>query len=354
MKVSLIFIVSIFLLSQIRDQNLSFSKVDKPKFNTKRLKDRKVSDTAFYYSSQTGDKSSVSPLLKKALKEFGLIHLLTPSGIHLSSLLLFIFLFLRRKFHKFIYFILLFIFMPLTGFYSLKRIIIFHILKCFKISNQNSFILTFLIDILIGGYASSPLSFAFSFLCWGVIIFTQGSRFKLIYNLFLCQLIISYFTNFPINPISIIINPIFTSLFSFVFPLLSINFWILSENAIDSSIINFFYFFKTTLIFLSKNTNFLLFIPTSVMLFIPIFHQLKTKYPIYLLLVLPTSLNLVSQLKPVLHKDVITPLSHISENLSFKNDKINYWDRNCKLKWREDINQIFCKKKPSNKGGLSI
>jgi hypothetical protein len=90
------------------------------------------------------------------------------------------------------------------------------------------------------------------------------------------------------------------------------------------------------------------------MLFIPIFHQLKTKYPIYFLLVLPTSLNLASQLKPIEHKDVITPLSHISEILSLKKDKFNYWDRNCRLKWREDINQVFCKKKPSNKGGLSI
>ena len=149
MKVSVVFIISILLLSQIYAQNISFSKKVPLNLNIKRLKDWKPNQSAFYYSSQTGEKVGISPTLKKALKEFGLIHLLTPSGIHLSSLLLVFFLFIKRKAHKYIYFCLLILIIPLTGFYSLKRIIIFHILKCFKLSTQQSFILTFIIDIFI-------------------------------------------------------------------------------------------------------------------------------------------------------------------------------------------------------------
>jgi hypothetical protein len=354
MKVSIIFVISIFLLSQIKAQNLPFSKKVQLKLNTKRLKAWKPGQSALYYSSQTGDKTRISPVLKRALKEFGLIHLLTPSGIHLSSLLLFFFLFIKRKIHKYLYFILLCIIMPLTGFYSLKRIIIFHILKCFKLSNQYSFIATFLIDIFIGGYSNSPLSFAFSFLCWGVIIFSKGPRLKLIYNLFLCQFIISYFTNFSINPIAIFINPLFTSIFSLLFPIMSINFWIFDQSPIDSTIINFFYFFKTSLIFLSNTTSILLFIPTSLMLLIPIFHNLKVKYYIYLLLFLPSTLNLLTDKETRGHKDIISPLPHRSETLTIKRNKIVYWDKECKLNWKNEIYSISCKKKPSAMGGLSI
>jgi competence protein ComEC len=354
MKVSLVFLISIFLLTQIQNQKIPFNKVDKPKFNTERLKSWKTNESALYHSSQTGDKTKVSPVLKKALKQFGLIHLLTPSGIHLSSLLLFIFLFLKRKFHKYIYFSLLFLFMPLTGFYSLKRILIFHILKSCKLSNQSSFIFTFIIDILIGGYLNSPLSFAFSFLCWGVIIFTNGSKLKLVYNLFLSQLIISYFSNFPINPISILINPLFTSIFSFLFPVMSINFWFFNENPVDSTIIYFFNFFKSILIFLSLKTSSLLFIPTASMLLIPIFHKFKIKNLIYLLVLTPTSLNLIPLSKSSKHSEVIIPLAHSSERLSSRKRKLNYWDRNCNLKYKGEFIHVFCKKKPSKNGGLSI
>ncbi len=354
MKISVIFLFSIFLLSQINNQSIQFKKKQPNKFNSDRLSSWKQIDREFYYSSQTGNKGKIDLKLKSSLKEFGLIHLLTPSGIHLSSLLLFIFLFLKKSWHKYIYFLLLGLIMPLTGYYSLKRIVIFHIIKCFKISNQYAFILTFIIDLIIGGYAKSPLSFAFSFLCWGVIIFSTGSRFKLVYNLFLAQVIISYFSNLPINLLSLIINPIFTSLFSFLFPIMSINFWILPETSFDFVLQFIFKIFRLLIISLSENTNYLLFIPTSLMLLVPIFHKLSFKNIAIAFLISSSSLGPKMKSLSYSHKKVITPLPSKTERLKVNSTSFDYWDRKCRVNRNTNIKRTICKKKPSKNGGLSI
>lgn len=357
MKLSLIYLISIVLLFQIFDsQSLnSVQKKASPKLNKDRFTGESHKLTSFYISSQTGDKSEISRKLKSSLKEFGLIHLLTPSGIHLSSLLLFIFLFIKKKFYKYIYFAFLLLIIPVSGFYSLKRILYFHIFKCFRLSTEAAFICTFIFDLLIGGFSNSPLSYAFSFLCWGVIIFSQKSKIQVIYNLFLAQLIICYFNQSEINILSIIINPIFTSLFSFVFPILSINFWFLPRSFFDTYCFKFFSVFEWLIVSLSSHTEALLFIPTAPLLLLCFYRKLNFKYIIITTVFCSMNLNRKSEKVLIAnHPNIIIPLADSSEVISKNKRKINFWDRSCSIYAKGDFHRYLCKKKPSNLGGLSI
>jgi predicted membrane metal-binding protein len=121
-----------------------------------------------------GDKTQLSTKEKKLHQALNLQHLMTPSGLHLSSLLvLFSFLSKRPSFTFFILSLLSFCVFPLSGLLSLKRMIIFGLLKVNplkKISNTICFWLTFTISYLLGMYFQSPLSFTLSFVFLGALL----------------------------------------------------------------------------------------------------------------------------------------------------------------------------------------
>lgn len=350
----LIFIFSILLLGFEQSMPKEIYFKSKPvSLNAQRLKTWPKMEAGLYVSTQTGDKSHVSKPLKKVLKEFGLIHLLTPSGIHLSSLLLFLFLFLKKKYKVYVYVLLLFIFIPLSGFYSLKRIIYFHILQIFLKNIRASFLLTFVLDLILGGYLNSQLSFIYSFLFWGVIIFHKGTKFKLILSLFCAQLILCYFNQTNINFFALIINPVVTSIFSLIFPLLSINYWFIHFDFFDGAIIQFFNYFKNILFFLNRNLEIFRFIPVSIVLFIPFFLSFRLKHLVLFSLLFIQDLN-PSTLSAESKKQIYIPLGKSSEVINIKKLNVIFLDRKCSRKFKEIYWEIKCKKKPSSYGGFSI
>lgn len=350
----IILFISIISLAQVSN-NLDQQKIVKPakfEINTSRLSNWPKEERAFYQGSQTGEKAGISRELKKAIKKFGIIHLLTPSGIHLSSILLFIFLFVKKKFRIIVYFILFILFYFLSGFYSLKRIIYFHLINTFLKNSRLLFLFTFLLDIILGGYYLSPLSFIFSFLFWGIIIFHKKSKIDLVMKLFFAQLIISYFFHSEINILALIINPLITSIFSFVFPVLSINFWLLPEFSFDSAILFFFKTLSHFLLWSSSTFSFLDFLPSSLFLALPFIYHFKPKYALILSLCFISPLN-INPPKRSIESSTLS-YSYRSEVLRENFRKIDFYDRKCKRTFMDSFWEIQCKKKPSKFGGLSI
>ncbi|MEX1098770.1 MAG: ComEC/Rec2 family competence protein, partial [Bacteriovoracaceae bacterium] len=124
----------------------------------KRPKSQLRGAPAVYQALITGNKSGVPRKTIDTMKTFGLMHLLTPSGLHLGSFLL-----LFKCFPKFKFLITLLMFLgsfSIPGFLALKRMLVFYLVN-FRLKNiQLSFIATFILSLLIGNYAESPMSFA--------------------------------------------------------------------------------------------------------------------------------------------------------------------------------------------------
>ncbi|MDD0854410.1 ComEC/Rec2 family competence protein [Halobacteriovorax sp. GB3] len=180
-----------------------------------------------------GDKKSFPRALKKKFQNLGLLHLLTPSGLHLSSLILFLSFILRKftKSHRIKNTVIglclssVFFFPKL---YSLKRMGIFYLLsKSLGSKFQNldlwySFLATMLIDLLVGSFRYSPLSFTYSFLFFGSIMALKDKNFLILPSLYLGQMIISYFQFESIYLLGPLFGFALTSLFTLLFPLILI------------------------------------------------------------------------------------------------------------------------------------
>lgn len=351
MKVVLIFLISSILLC-LPTEKSNYKK--RSAYSKKELKSWDVDERSILIATQTGNKSEVPRYLINVYKRFGLLHLMTPSGIHLSSLLMFLFIFIRGKKKLFIYLPLLIISFFVLGFYSLKRIIYFHLFKTVLGNTKYSFLLTFLTDLIFGGYLLSPMSFTFSFLCWGVIIFSE-SKAKLLVNLFATQLFISAFMEQELNFLGILVNPFFTGLFSSSFPLMSLNFWILNFSWLYSTLIFFINLFNESLVFLSTQFNFLNFYSSFsiTLLFILTNIGLPNKRVIVLLIFLHTSPFKIESHSSS-HPSFLATDPKRSQTLKVSHGKYFYFNRVCKRMLRNAFWDISCKKKALRYGGPEL
>lgn len=344
LMVRIVLLISIFLLG------FSFQNSN-PKRPIKQIK-KIHQGQAFYQAAQTGNKSGLRRKYKIALKEFGLIHLLTPSGIHLSSILGLFLLFLPRRYHIGIFCLTLLIFVTTSGLYSLKRVLYFQIITFFlkgKYKNQIGFFLTFILDALLGGYLASPLSYAYSFLFWGVIIFSDKGFSQITINLFWAQLISIYFGTGSVNLFSIIINPLFTGLYSFLFPLFSLNYWVLQLSWLTQLINDFHFLILKSLYFFKQNLSLFLIYSHPLILALPIFTIKKKKNIIFILLFFCLNLNLSEHSS----KDykVFYSIPERSELLTMKKDKLSFFDIMCNRLYFDSFWRYSCKERSSIHGG---
>jgi hypothetical protein len=168
----------------------------------------------FFVKSITGHEPYRQNELKQSLRNLGLIHLLTPSGLHLSSL------FILIKKWRILYPICLFsLFLP--GLYSLKRVAIIKTFRSF-LPLKVSFILSFCIDLLFGNFINSPISFSLSFLFLGIIIFIRKNLWL---HFFIGQMIVSLFFEQSISILALFISPLLTFIFSCAFPWLLMSYF---------------------------------------------------------------------------------------------------------------------------------
>lgn len=325
MHLRLIYIISITIISFAAKQDyyyLHSKQVFQREFSNFWNKEAK----AFYKATQIGTKRGLKKV-KNHMKNFGIIHLLTPSGIHLGAITFVLKSILPRPIYYF-FFVLFTIYLhSLDGFYSLKRICYFFIIKLFTKSNKISFIATFIIDLVLGGFINSPMSYGLSLLFWGIILFSKKGIIGISFNLFIAQLSLAAILKTKISFLSLIINPIFTSFFSFVFPYLSFQYWINAKGFIDELSFDIISLFLLAIKSLD-NLSFTLFIPSTLIIFLFGLNTNFKKVFFYYILLFHNNLNY--------------------ETSRFKETSV-FYEAPCNLKFHKEHFYKTCKKKPSTK-----
>jgi len=217
------------------------------------LKKNNITDNSFFFSKKvyirrnfesmqmgqlllsytTGDRLGLSKHIKDVHNKLYIMHLFTPSGIHLSSIyLMFLPLFgLIKKRNKKAYHLMMIatsLFpLLLSGFYSIKRVAMLRALSSFtKLANLNaslwwSFIGAFFIDLLLGALSKSPLSFIYSFLFLGAIISVSNApQSHFIIALLGGQFLIGFIGSGSVNIVGVLLGIFATSIFTILFPII--------------------------------------------------------------------------------------------------------------------------------------
>lgn len=184
-----------------------------------------------------GNKRSVSKPQINQLNRLNLLHLLTPSGLHLSSLLLFAYpllKFLKRRNRK-IYWLVEFSLVALlywgTSLYSAKRVALLRQILIFKqrikIPLYPLFLVTMFCDYVLGNYHASALSYVYSGVFLGGILCCENRpKWQMPFMLFSCQILLSFFSTGTFYFLGSIIGLLVTPLFSLVFPIFFLFYWI--------------------------------------------------------------------------------------------------------------------------------
>lgn len=318
------------------------------------------------FSLLVGEKRGLSTDERKAFSHLGLFHLLTPSGLHYSSLLKLPKLFLANKIFVIINILIFFILKYFESFSAITRVVLYHSLKSIlpnlKVKKSHTaFIIAFIIDLLTSSFNSSGLSFLFSFLFWGTIMFYSERKVLCLWLLFLSQMFVSSLMIQEINPIALFLNPLISSLFIlFYLPTLFLSFLsLISFNfSLHSILIDFFF---KIVIYLDQTFSFLITRPSLalflVLLFATIFKK-KSHLILIILFFLPFN-HKIEITKPSISKS-IKSTTFIPRPSSIKLKKYNesgfriYSSKvNCRFKLIDYYWDVRCfKKKPRHSRGL--
>jgi hypothetical protein len=168
-------------------------------------------------SMLTGRSAPVSKWIKNQYKTLGLNHLFTPSGFHLSAVMLpFIKLIKSRIWQLWI---LIFVgagVFSMVGQGALKRMVLIKVNQNL-LGQKTGFIVALLMDMLFGSFTDAPLSFCYSFLFLGIIYSESGLLFLWF---FFAQCLIAYFNGNHISPLVMVLSPILNVAFAAAMPLL--------------------------------------------------------------------------------------------------------------------------------------
>jgi len=209
-------------------------------------------------------------------KELNLLHLFTPSGLHLIPLTYL----LRLSFHR--YLVLAFVllgyyflygsntFMSLERILSLKSIYLISKNLQLNFTIVNVFALTMIFNLLNGNYDTSSLSFTFSFLFLGSVI-SGRNLLDVSMNLYTSNIVVAYFLNGSVNFIAPFLGVLISYCFTFIYPFIFINFWVSRK------------LFGLEFNFISLSFHQII---TSLYRFSSYFHHLEVSFGMILLLVL--------------------------------------------------------------------
>ena len=168
-------------------------------------------------SMLTGRSAPVSRWIKEQYKILGLNHLFTPSGFHLSAVMVPFMKLVKNKMWQFGILILIGggIF-SMEGQGALKRMVLIK-LNQHLFGQKAGFVIALVMDILWGSFSDSPLSFCFSFLFLGII---YSESFFLFLWFFFAQSLIAYFCGTHISPLIMVLSPLLNLAFGLAMPLL--------------------------------------------------------------------------------------------------------------------------------------
>lgn len=192
-----------------------------PTFETKKrsLNQEDLEILELWESFLTGRSGPVSKWIKEDYKNLGLNHVFSPSGFHLSAVIIpLTFLIPFRNFQLVLFSLLAIGFQFLPGQWALKRILTMKIGQHF-FGMKTGLVIAMLVDIFTGPLDQSPLSFFFSYLFLSFLILKKK---PINIYFFFAQMLIFYFISDPISPLLILISPILNFLLNLAFPLLCI------------------------------------------------------------------------------------------------------------------------------------
>ncbi len=183
----------------------------------KRVSPSEVELLELWESMLTGRSAPVSRWIKDQYKSLGLNHLFTPSGFHLSAVMLpFMKLVTNKSWQLIILLIVGCGVFSMTGQGALKRMVLIKINQ-HLFGRKAGFALALGMDLLMGSLNDSPLSFCYSFLFLGIIYSGSGWLFLWF---FFAQSLIAYFSGELITPLIMILSPLLNMAFAVAMPLL--------------------------------------------------------------------------------------------------------------------------------------
>lgn len=300
----------------------------------------------FYQAVSTGNKNKVKKSIKDIFKRYGLMHLMTPSGIHLSSVLI---LFKFSSLLSLILCLTLFIYLfPSQTYNSLERVLLFRIIYGFNISKniEYTFLTTLMISILIGHLSMNPLSYIFSLAFWGTVVIYRNSKGKLILHLNFMLYFMSSLFGGDTSILSLIINPLYTSIVSGIFPILLFNNILPASWNLDFIISPTLNILLTSISMIVKVDTLPLLNFTPISLLVFFFLTKLNKFKLATLIVCLSCTSIQNNYSQPHHIEIIN-LGHPTELLYQKGSYHYFIDQKCKVKEFK----ILCKKRPSRLGG---
>jgi len=247
-KLTIIYLISICLLWINSGRPVTFNKSNNgpgplimkaKEIYTKNYDNKKLAGLTISYV--TGETRWIGKENRKSHKLLGIYHLFTPSGIHLTAVITFIFFLLKMFRIKNRYVknsvVVLTCLTPffLPKLFSMKRVslmrFVFLITSKIKwlknVSPFYLFLASFGIDFLVGTYSHSQLSFAYSFLFLGIIMAVSEDKIgRAAWPLLGGQIIISFFQQTSVSLVGPFLGFALTALFTLLFPLIFFLFWV--------------------------------------------------------------------------------------------------------------------------------
>lgn len=203
-----------------------------------------------YRSIMTGQKRGLNKELKKKMLDLSIIHLLTPSGLHFSTIFL-IFIMLRKRFKtswlicaEAIICLLCYILIP--GYFSLRRVALLRAL--FLLNKQTSFFnknqiftIFFIWEFFFGTCSDNKLSFCLSMMFLGLIFLGDKINFKILsYRFFIAQIIVGLCFKNDIYVMNLFFSPLITYSFTFIYPAIFLNIFMIKYFNYSEFILMFF------------------------------------------------------------------------------------------------------------------
>ncbi len=226
--------ISSFTLFSFQSKNFALSNKAFYQYKKKHfpaLKNCKTQACRLQNAFNTGNKKGLNKRVKESYKKLHLLHLFTPSGIHIFPLFIIVKKLFSRSFLNFVLLSLGFFLWRFDQFHSLERIItmkvIFSLIQSLNLNFSvfSIFLFSMFLSLVNSNYSSSPLSFAYSYLFIGSIV-SARNRLETFVFIFFSNILIAYFNFEAVSLIAPIIGSLLTILFSFLFPFIFLNFWI--------------------------------------------------------------------------------------------------------------------------------
>ena len=183
----------------------------------KLVKPQELELLELWESMLTGRSAPVSRWIKDQYKSLGLNHLFTPSGFHLSAVMLpFMKLIKDKTYHLWVLILIAGGIFCMQGQGALKRMALIK-LNQQLFGQKAGFIFALALDILFGSFMDSPLSFVYSFMFLGIIYSGNGWLFLWF---FFAQSLIAYFSGDLMSPLVMILSPLLNMAFALAMPIL--------------------------------------------------------------------------------------------------------------------------------------